>query len=144
MTLQVKQDGDIIPPEMRPRSLHAPATAGGPAPGAVLAKATLRAAARLELTDRQLAAVIGVSPATLSRLRTGRAIDPASKEGELALHFVRLFRSLDALFGGDEAKARAWFHAGNRHLGAAPAALVARVQGLLHVVEYLDAMRAKN
>ena len=111
--------------------------------GAVLTRATLRAADKLGLSQRDLAKLLGVSPASLSRLSRGRAIDPESKEGELALLFLRVFRSLDAMVGGDETAARAWFHAQNLHLDAVPADLVARVDGLVHVVEYLDAMRGR-
>jgi transcriptional regulator with XRE-family HTH domain len=114
-------------------------------PAAVLAKATLRAAESLNLTGRQLAKVLGVSGATLSRMKTGGGtIDPESKVGECAILFVRMFRSLDALFGGTEAKSVAWFCAHNHHLGGIPSELIERVEGLVHVVEYLDAMRAKN
>src|SRR4026209_1614671 len=103
---------------------------------AVLTRATLRAADKLGLSQRDLAKLLGVSPASMSRLSRGRAIDPSSKEGELALLFLRLFRSLDALVGGDESAANAWFRAHNRHLDGVPAELVARVDGLVHVVEY--------
>lgn len=115
-----------------------------PDPAEVLTRATLRAADRLGMSQRDLAAVIGVSPATVSRLaRTDRLLDPSGKDGELALLLVRLFRSLDALVGGDEAAARAWFHAANLHLGGTPAARVRTVQGLVDVVGYLDAMRGR-
>jgi transcriptional regulator with XRE-family HTH domain len=110
---------------------------------AVLTRATLRAAEKLGLSQRDLARLLGVSPASMSRLSRGRAIDPFSKEGELALLFLRLFRSLDALVGGDEVAARAWFHARNLHLDGVPAELVAKVDGLVHAVEYLDAVRGR-
>jgi transcriptional regulator with XRE-family HTH domain len=110
---------------------------------AVLTRATLRAAEKLGLSQRDLARLLGVSPASMSRLTRGRAIDPVSKEGELALLFLRLFRSLDALVGGDEVAARAWFHARNLHLDGVPAELVAKVDGLVHAVEYLDAVRGR-
>jgi transcriptional regulator with XRE-family HTH domain len=110
---------------------------------AVLTRATLRAAEKLELSQRDLARLLGVSPASMSRLARGRTIDPHTKEGELALLFLRLFRSLDALVGGDEVAARAWFHARNLHLDGVPAELVAKVDGLVHAVEYLDAMRGR-
>jgi len=71
----------------------------------------------------------------------GRTLDPASAEGRHALLFVRLFRSLDALLGGDCNKARLWLRADNRHLGGAPISLLTTTQGLVHVAEYLDAMR---
>jgi transcriptional regulator with XRE-family HTH domain len=108
----------------------------------VLTRALLRAAERLGLSQRELAVVLGVSPSTLSRLPR-RPLDPRSKEGELAILFVRLYRSLDALLDGDTDKSRRWLHAPNHHLGGAPAELVRTVTGLVHVIEYLDAMRGK-
>ncbi|HEX7019956.1 MAG TPA: antitoxin Xre-like helix-turn-helix domain-containing protein, partial [Gemmatimonadaceae bacterium] len=65
-----------------------------PDPGAVLTKAVLRAATLLGLRQRELAAVIGSSEASVSRLQAGRTLDPGSKEGELALLFLRAYRSL--------------------------------------------------
>lgn len=113
------------------------------APEAVLAKAVLNAAGRLALRQRQIAAILGASEASISRLARGRGIDPSSKEGELALLFLRLYRSLDTLVGGDDAQARAWLGADNDHLGEAPVDRIATVQGLLDVVQYLDAMRGR-
>jgi hypothetical protein len=117
--------------------------ATAPDPAGVLAKAVLAAAARLDLRHRDLAAVLGASEASISRLQRGRGIDPQSKEGELALLFLRLYRSLDALVGGDDAQARRWLHADNAHLGGVPAQRLMTVQGLVGVVEYLDAMRGR-
>jgi hypothetical protein len=121
--------------------LHAldPGTPAAP----VVAKAVLAAAHRLGLRDRQLAAIIGSSEASVSRLRNGRGLDPASKEGELALLLVRLYRGLDALVGGDDAAARAWLHAANAHLSGVPAERIITVEGLVDVVQYLDAMRGR-
>jgi hypothetical protein len=112
-------------------------------PAAVLTKAVLSAAGRLGLRHRDLAAVLGASEASMSRLLRGRTIDPESKEGELALLLLRLYRSLDALVGGDDAQAQRWLHAPNDHLGGVPAQRVTTVQGLVGVVEYLDAMRGR-
>ena len=111
---------------------------------AVLTKALLRAARSLGLAQRGLATVLGVSESSVSRLARGRRIDPASKEGELAILFLRLYRSLDALIGGNEEQARKWMQAENRHLGGVPAELVSSVAGLVQVAEYLDAMRGKS
>ncbi|HEY0304332.1 MAG TPA: MbcA/ParS/Xre antitoxin family protein [Longimicrobiales bacterium] len=112
-------------------------------PAAVLTKAVLAGARMLGLRNRELAMVIGASEASVSRLTAGRLIEPDSKEGELALLFLRLFRSLDALVGGHEAKARAWLHADNTHLGGVPAERIRRVEGLVDVVQYLDSMRGR-
>jgi len=113
-------------------------------PGAVLSRALLRAAEVLGLAQKDTARIIGISTATMSRLASGeRVLQPESKEGELALLLIRVVRSLDALLGGKAEDVRAWFHAANAHLGAVPAARVQTVEGLVHVAEYLDAMRGK-
>jgi hypothetical protein len=112
-------------------------------PGSVLTRAALSAAHRLGLRNNRLADVIGTSEATVSRLSGGRTLDPASKQGELALLFVRLYRSLDALVGGDDSQARAWLHAKNSHLGGVPAEQIRRVEGLVDVIQYLDGMRGR-
>ena len=114
-----------------------------PAPDAVLSKALLRAAGLLGLSSRVLARILGVSEASVSRLVSGaRSIDPASKEGELALLLVRVYRSLDALVGTDAAQRKAWLESPNGALNGRPIDLLQRTDGLVHVVAYLDAMRA--
>ena len=114
-----------------------------PSSTTVLTKAVLRASERLGMQQKDLAPVLGVSAASLSRLSHGRVIRPETKEGELAVLVVRLFRSLDALVGGDEQAARRWLGADNEHLGGVPVELIRTVAGLVRVVEYLDAMRGK-
>jgi transcriptional regulator with XRE-family HTH domain len=139
--LQLKRRRRIVSIERSP-PLEQPGGATAPRADVVLTRALLRAAERLGLSQRDLAAVLGVSPATLSRLPR-RPLDPQSKEGELAVLFVRLYRSLDALLGGNAAKARAWLFAPNHHLGGVPAEMIRTIVGLTHVIEYLDAMRGK-
>ncbi|HEX6575190.1 MAG TPA: MbcA/ParS/Xre antitoxin family protein [Gemmatimonadaceae bacterium] len=114
-----------------------------PSPAPVLAKATLAAARRLDLRNKQLAGIIGTSEAFVSRLKTGRGLDPARTEGQLALLFLRLYRSLDALVGGDDVKAREWLHAHSEHVRGIPAERIRTVEGLVDVVQYLDAMRGR-
>jgi hypothetical protein len=109
----------------------------------VLTKAVMSAAARLGLRHRQLAEIIGTSEASVSRMGGGRGLDPSSKEGELALLLLRLYRSLDALVGGDDAKARDWLHSANTHVAGVPADRIRTVEGLVDVVQYLDAMRGR-
>lgn len=109
----------------------------------MLGAAALAAATRLDLRGRDLAAVLGSSEASISRLRSGRGLEPDSKEGELALLFIRLFRSLDTLVGGDDELARRWLHAENSHLRGVPADRIRSVEGLVDVVQYLDAMRGR-
>ena len=110
---------------------------------AVVTRATLRAAARLGLSNRVLASVLGLSEATVSRMGTGAyLLKPGDKSFDLALLFVRLFRSLDAIAGGDEHTARAWLRNENVALGGVPASLIESVPGLVNVLGYLDARRA--
>ena len=111
---------------------------------AVVTKGVLRAAERLGLSNRVIAAVLGVSEATVSRMSTGvYQLEPGNKPFELAVLFLRLFRSLDAIVGGDAAVARAWLQNENTALRAAPVALIETVAGLVNVVAYLDDRRAR-
>ncbi len=111
-------------------------------PAAVLAKALVRAARAFALSQAEASEILGTSAASISRTFAGeRDVDPDSAEGRHALLLLRVFRSLDALVGGDGEKARLWLRADNRHLGAPPLQLLGKTQGLVHVAEYLDAMR---
>jgi hypothetical protein len=111
---------------------------------AVVSKAVSRAAALLGLTNAALARTIGVSEATASRLRAGNyVLEPGSKPFELALLLVRLFRSLDAVVGGDEASLRSWMMTMNRALRGVPRDLVQTATGLVAAVDYVDAARAR-
>ena len=111
--------------------------------GVVLTLAALRAAERLGLSARVLAEVIGVSEPSVSRMKKGGyVLEDGSKSFELAAVFVRLFRALDAISGGDEAVARAWMAAPNLALGGPPVMRIATIAGLLDVTAYLDARRA--
>ena len=76
--------------------------------GAVLTKATIRAADRLGLSQKTLANVIGLSQSVVSRMRSGDYVLERGKAFELAALFVRLYRSLDAIVSGDEKTAREW------------------------------------
>lgn len=111
----------------------------------VLTSATLRAAELLGVSQTRLALVIGVSPPTVSRMKSGAyLLAEERKEWSLAALFVRLYRSLDSIVAGRTEDARAWLHSANRAFdGQAPAALIADVQGLVHVVDYLDAARGQ-
>lgn len=123
-----------------------PNLAPAPSPdaeGAVVTRALLRAAGRLEVPQKAVSRIIGVSEATVSRLQAGRlSLAPGEKPFELAVLFIRVFRGLDAMLGGDEPSARAWMRAENLALGGEPLTLVQSVTGLVDVVHYLDSRRA--
>ncbi len=109
----------------------------------VLGKATIRAAQALALSNAALARVIGLSEPTIGRIASGaRGIDPVSKEGQLALLLVRVFRSLDSLVGSDSKKRLDWLRSHNKALNGTPAALIETPYGLVTTLSYLDGMRA--
>jgi hypothetical protein len=124
-------------------SLHyAPATSEL-TESATVTKAVLRAAARLDVTAKCLARIIGVSEPTVSRMKKEEfTLEPGTKPFELAVLFVRLFRSLDAIVGGDETVARAWLKNDNIQLDGKPLDKIQTVAGLADVIAYLDARRA--
>ena len=124
-----------------------PLTRSQPEPiadGAVVTRAVMRAATGLSLSNRSVARILGVSEATVSRMGAGTyLLKTDDKAFELALMFLRLFRSVDALSGGDEATSRAWLRNENLALGGVPLALIESLSGLINVVGYLDARRAR-
>lgn len=120
-----------------------PATAS-PERSVVISKAVSRAADLLGLSNAALARTIGVSESTASRLRGGSfALRPGTKSYELALLLVRLFRSLDAIVGGDEISLRSWMGTTNHALHGVPQELVQTAAGLVTTVDYVDASRSR-
>lgn len=122
--------------------MQASAPAIQPDPAQTLSKAVVRAASLLDLTQSATAEMLGISTASASRLFAGtyQLQRGRGKEWQLAILFVRLFRSLDAITGQGEA-ARAWLRSPNRALGAIPRDLIGEPEGLVRVVHYLDAHR---
>lgn len=108
----------------------------------VLSKAVVRAAGRLGIRQGELAAIIGVSPAVVSRVANGAQLPETGKTLELATLFIRVFRSLDAIGGGEERVAAAWLREANSALGARPVDVLKTVTGLTTTLAYLDARRA--
>lgn len=109
----------------------------------VLTKAVVRAARALGLSQSRVAATLGVSDPTVSRMFAEKYfLDPGRKEWELGALFVRLFRSLDSIVASDE-KARAWLDSENRALGGRPLELLGRAEGMIRVLHYLDSARGR-
>ncbi len=104
----------------------------------VLAKAFMNAGKALGLSQADLGQIIGKD-----RSNFRNNIDPKTKSGELALLFIRCYRSLFALVGGQAKDMQHWMQTENLHTGGVPVAQVKSVTGLANVVEYLDAIRAK-
>jgi len=110
-----------------------------PDPAETLTKALLNAGKILGLTQDELGVIIGRDRTVFSR----GGVDPDSKTGELALLLIRVYRSLYVLVGGEEGDIKHWMQTENNHTGGIPGDQVKTVSGLVHVVEYLDAIRGK-
>ena len=115
-----------------------------PQAGPTLSKAVIRAAAMLGLNKGTVAAILGVSAATASRLFAGTyVLDPGDrKTWEHSALFVRLYRSLDSLLGHD-GQAKTWLQGRNTALNARPVDLLTSSEGLVRVVTYLDCYRGR-
>jgi uncharacterized protein (DUF2384 family) len=120
------------------------AASSSPEASRVLTNAVARIADLWQLSNPRLGAILGLSAATVSRLRSGSyRLEAGSKPFELAQHLLRLFRSLDSLLGQDDASARSWLVTPNLDLEARPIDLLPTVQGLLRASDYVDALRAR-
>lgn len=111
--------------------------------GRVITKAALAASERLGLTAARLSDILGISAPTVSRMkRQDFCLEPGSKPFELAVLLIRVFRSLDAIVGGDDIVSRAWLQNHNDAFAGVPAEKLTSITGLLDVLSYLDARRA--
>lgn len=128
---------------MTPAPAAASATSSAVDRRRVLTSATLKAADLLDIPQSVLARLLGVSAPQVSRMRQGSyVLDESRKEWELAALFLRLYRSLDSIAANDEA--RAWLDSRNHGLnGEKPLTLITSAAGLVRVVDYLDAARAR-
>jgi len=131
---------------MNAHTYQSPASHAGlqPDPASTLSKAVRNVASLLELRQNALARILGISPATASRLCAGSyQLSPErGKEWELGLLLVRLFRSLDAMVGHG-ADARTWLNSENLALASKPLALMETAEGLVRVLHYVDAHRGR-
>jgi uncharacterized protein (DUF2384 family) len=109
-----------------------------------LSEAIVRIAEFWALSNTKLGAILGLSAPTISRLKRGASeLDPASKSFEAGQFLLRLFRSLDALLGSDDAAARRWLDTVNLDLAAKPIDKLDTMRGLIEVCDYVDFYRAR-
>lgn len=112
--------------------------------GQLLSSALTRIAEFWGFSNLKLGQVLGLSPATVSRIRSGKsALDPSSKSFEAGQFLLRLFRGLDALMGSDDDASRRWLATPNLDLDGRPLDLIDSFKGLITVCDYVDAHRAR-
>lgn len=115
-----------------------------PSESAVIAKALGKLAANWDLSDKEIANIIGLSPSTYSRIKTGKpsdALSPDKLSTKIALLLIRSYRSLGGFLGQRHSIQREWLLAHNHAFNASPLDLMHSPEGLVRVVSYLDAMR---
>jgi uncharacterized protein (DUF2384 family) len=115
-----------------------------PTDAGLVTHAFIDAGRELGMTLGQLAKVIGVSESAMKNYSRGSADISSSKDLELSLGFIRVYRALFAVLGGNREQMQHWMHTPNRHLNQqTPAALATSYQGLAELHVYLDAMRGR-
>ncbi|MCF6776418.1 MbcA/ParS/Xre antitoxin family protein [Thiotrichales bacterium 19X7-9] len=106
----------------------------------VLGKAVLNAAKKLGITQEQLELVVHRDRSSIYR----SGVDPNSAEGQLSLYLIRCYRSLYALMGGDEMNIKHFMKTQNKITNAVPIQQIMSIDGLVNLVQFLDAMRGKS
>lgn len=109
----------------------------------VLATAVLNVADQLDLKQAQLGAVLGMQRTAISRMKSKPELDPESKQGELAVMLIRIYRALFSLMGGDLEWMRHFMKSHNKVTGGIPQEQIQTVVGLMSVLQFVDAMRGK-
>ncbi len=110
----------------------------------VLTKAICNLSKFYSLTGKDLSKIIGISESGASRIVQGtKLISPHTKEGELALLLLRIYRSLNAMVGNNHEKAKLWLNSDNKYFRSKPIEEIQTIPGLIAVLNYLDAMRGK-
>lgn len=111
----------------------------------VLTQAVANATRRLGLRVNDLKDIVGISQPSATRLMRGQyLLRDKAKEWELSGHLVRLYRSLFSLVGGDDTLASGWIRSPNHAFsGQKPIDVIKRIDGMVHVCEYLDGHRER-
>lgn len=110
----------------------------------VLAKAVLNVAVQLDISQSQLATVIGVSRTSISRLKVKLRLDAHSKQGELALLLISIYKSLNILSGGEVKLMRLFMNSPNSVTGGIPIHQINTISGLVHVSQQVSALRLRS
>ena len=109
----------------------------------IITQGVLKAAEYMDINAANLAKIIGLSASTLSRMKNGKYnLDINSKEYELGIIFLRIFRSLSAIVSANQNTARHWLINYNTALKEIPLEHMKSIRGINAVIEYLDARRA--
>lgn len=104
----------------------------------ILAKAFFKASEQLNLSQTQLAMILGISEPEIHKLRSKGQIDPFSQQGERALLIIRLFKALYNLSGGDQKKIQLFLNTRNRVTGGIPLKQIETTHGLVACLQFVE------
>lgn len=107
----------------------------------VLAKAVLKSAEQLGLHKEQLAMILQLDCATLSK--TELELYPDSEQGKHALLLIRIYIALYTLTGGDLDWIQHFMKTINHGTGGIPMQQIENPNGLAAVLKFVEAIRDK-
>jgi hypothetical protein len=109
--------------------------------GALVYDAAVSAAKELGITMTLLATICQFRSRDALNKRRERARVLDAVQDRFALIFLRIVRSLGGIFGANNIQQqKEWLHGENRTLGV-PMQRMQTVEGMVHVADYLDALR---
>ena len=106
----------------------------------VLAKAFFNTGEQLKLTQSQISSILGVSELQVMTIKVHMEIEPMSKQGELALLFIRLFNKLYKISGGDLDWIQHFLNSKNRMTGGVPIKQIESTNGLVSVLQFVESI----
>jgi uncharacterized protein (DUF2384 family) len=111
----------------------------------VLSSAVTETAKHLAIGPSDLAAIIGISQSSASRMFSGSfRIKEGTPEWQLSALLVRLYRGLFSIVGNNDLLAREWLTSSNRAFdNRIPLDVIKNIVGLVMVCDYVDAHRAQ-
>jgi len=102
---------------------------------ALLGKAYINAGELMGLSNTDLERVIGCD------IVQDLLINPQSKEGELAIYFIRIFKKLFGQLNGSKEEMQLWMKGFNKGTKGIPLEQIMDKEGLYFVMSYLESHR---
>lgn len=112
-------------------------------PEYVLAKSLINASSQLGLKQDELAAILGIHRTGITRLKKSMELEPNTKSGEIALLLIRCASALKHLSGRDEKWVKQFMREQNLILGEVPVVMAQQIQGLVELVNCVEALQTR-
>lgn len=107
----------------------------------ILAKAFFKASEQLNLSQTQLAVILGTSELAIQKLRLKGQLEPFSQQGEKALLIIRLFKALYNLSGGDQECIQQFLNTRNRVTGGIPIKQIETNHGFVACLQFVETIQ---